>query len=136
MPVQATALSPVPSRPGYRKPSRGRARPASPAKAVKGLGVGDDMEWGAGGGVVGAVGDGGLGVGGGGIGMGVVSKEGQELGDPVDGGVQGRVVVWGGWLYGGLEGGVVGGSLLEGGSDEVGKVGGRIGVEVCRLLSG
>lgn len=39
-------------------------------------------------------------------------------------------------MYGGLEGGVVGGSLLEGGSDEVGKVGGRIGVEVCRLLSG
>ena len=94
------------------------------------------MEWGAGGGVVGAVGDGGLGVGGGGIGMGVVSKEGQELGDPVDGGVQGGVVLLGGWLYGGLEGSVVGGSLLEGGSDEVGKVGGRIGVEVCRLLSG
>jgi len=128
MPVRANGngWDTLPLWPGCRKPTRGRVRPASPAKAVKGLGVGDDMEWGAGGGVVGAVGDGGLGVGGGGIGMGVVSKEGQELGDPVDGGVQGRVVVWGGWLYGGL----------EGGSDEVGKVGGRIGVEVCRLLSG
>ena len=31
MPVQATGPSPVPSRPGCRKPTCGRARPASPA---------------------------------------------------------------------------------------------------------